>query len=248
MEFCDKIFDMNYASQTLASIVSDHHQAAPLLEKFHLDFCCKGKQTLAFACEQKGLDVQQVADELDELIAGTQKQSFAFTDMKAEQLIQYIMIHHHFYVKQTVPQLLGYLEKINHKHGDRFPQMSRVLNLFHELSLELLSHMEKEEKILFPAIVSLETDQRVSLPFVRVIERMLIEHDTAGELMEQIRILTLDYTPPENACTTFHLALTMLKDFEANLHKHVHLENNMLFPLTTRLMEACKSAYPKIPD
>lgn len=110
---------MNYALQTLASIVSDHYQAAPLFEKFHLDFCCKGKQTLATACEQKGLDIYQVVQDLEELIAGTQKQQVAFTDMKAEQLIQYILIHHHFFIKQTVPRLLGFLEKINHKHGKR---------------------------------------------------------------------------------------------------------------------------------
>lgn len=227
---------MNYALQTLASIVSDHYQAAPLFEKFHLDFCCKGKQTLATACEQKGLDIYQVVQDLEELIAGTQKQPVAFTDMKAEQLIQYILIHHHFFIKQTVPRLLDFLEKINHKHGDRFPQMGRVLTLFRELSFELLAHMEKEEKILFPAIVALETDRKTAISFKQVIEQMLAEHDDAGELIEQIRILTLDYSPPENACTTFQLTLTMLKDFEANLHKHVHLENNILFPMTEKLM------------
>jgi len=227
---------MNYASQTLASIVSDHYQAAPVFEKYHLDFCCKGKQTLASACEQKGLDVYQVVHDLEKLLDGTQKQTVVFNDMKAAQLIQYILIHHHFFVKQIMPQLLGFLEKINHKHGDRFPQMTRVLTLFRELSYELLLHMEKEEKILFPAIVSLETDSKVAIPFKQVIERMLTEHDEAGELMDQIRILTLDYTPPENTCTTFHLTLTMLKDFEANLHKHVHLENNHLFPMAEKLL------------
>ncbi len=228
---------MNYASQTLASIVNDHYQAAPFFEKFHLDFCCKGKQTLASACEQKGLDVYQVVHDLEELIEGTQKQHVVFAEMKAAQLIQYILIQHHFFVKQTVPQLLGFLEKINHKHGDRFPYMSGVLTLFRELSFELLSHMEKEEKILFPAIVSLEADRKMVIPFKQVIERMLTEHDEAGALMEQMRELTLDYTPPENACTTFQLTLTMLKDFEANLHKHVHLENNILFPMAMKQME-----------
>lgn len=227
---------MNFASQTLASIVSNHYQAASLFEKFHLDFCCKGKQTLAIACEQKGLNLHEVEQELEELINGAYKKNVVFSDMKAEQLIQYILIYHHFFIKQTVPQILGYLEKINAKHGDRFPQMSRVQTLFRNLSFELLSHMEKEEKILFPAMVVLETKKEAAIPFTPVIEQMLAEHNEAGDLMEQIRILTLDYAAPENTCTTFQLTLTMLKDFEANLHKHVHLENNHLFPMTEQLM------------
>lgn len=89
---------------------------------------------------------------------------------------------------------------------------------------------------MFPAIVALETDRKTAISFKQVIEQMLAEHDDAGELIEQIRILTLDYSPLENACTTFQLTLTMLKDFEANLHKHVHLENNILFPMTEKLM------------
>lgn len=228
---------MNYASQTLASIVSDHYQTAPLFEKFHLDFCCKGKQTLASACEQKGLDLQTVVQELEELVNGDHKKNISFSDMKAGQLVQYILIHHHFFIKQTVPQLLAYLEKINAKHGDKFPQMSRVLTLFRELSYELLSHMDKEEQILFPAITAMETNETAVIAFKPVIEQMLVEHNEAGDLMDQIRVLTLDYTPPENACTTFQLTLTMLKDFEANLHKHVHLENNHLFPMVVEQME-----------
>lgn len=235
-DICIKPFDMNYTSQTLASIVSNHYQTAALFEKFHLDFCCKGQQTLASACEQKGLDLNTVVQELEEMVNGDQQKNIPFADMKAEQLIQYILIHHHFFIKQTSPQILGYLEKINTKHGDRFPQMVRVLNLFRELSFELLSHMEKEEQILFPAINALEKNQATLISFKPVIEQMLAEHHEAGDLMDQIRVLTLDYTPPENTCTTFHLTLTMLKDFEANLHKHVHLENNHLFPMADRLL------------
>jgi regulator of cell morphogenesis and NO signaling len=237
LEFCIKPFDMNYASQTLAAIVSDHYQTAPLFEKFNLDFCCKGKQTLALACEQKGLDLNTVVQELEELVNDNPRKNIPFADMEAAQLIQYILIHHHFFVKQTVPQILGYLEKINAKHGDRFPQMSRVLNLFRQLSFELLSHMEKEEQVLFPAINALEKDPSVAIKFKAVIEQMLAEHHEAGDLMDQIRVLTLNYTPPEDTCTTFQLTLTMLKDFEANLHKHVHLENNHLFPIVTKQIE-----------
>lgn len=228
---------MDYTSQTLASLVSDHYQVAPLFEKLHLDFCCKGQQTLKTACEQKGLDIQQVITELDALISTSKKENVDFDKMEAAQLIQYILLHHHFYVKQTIPQLAAYLNKIVLKHGDKFPNMGRVSTLFRTLSIELLSHLEKEEQVLFPAIISMASGEAISIPLKNIIERMLTEHDDAGEMMEQIRILTLDYTPPENVCTTFQLTLTMLKDFESNLHKHVHLENNHLFPMAVRLMQ-----------
>ncbi|TDO26516.1 iron-sulfur cluster repair di-iron protein [Sediminibacterium goheungense] len=227
---------MNYATQTLASIVSNHYQTASLFEKFHLDFCCKGKQTLASACEQKGLDLSMVEQALEEIITGVKKQPLVFANMNAEQLIQYILTHHHFYIKQNLPQILTYLEKITMKHGDRFPNMQRVLTQFRELSFELLAHLEKEEKVLFPAIIAMEKGTKEMIPYLQIIRKMLTEHDDAGEMMEQIRILTLDYTTPENTCTTFQLTLMMLKDFESNLHKHVHLENNHLFPLTEKIV------------
>lgn len=240
IEFCKKLPDMNYAVQTLASIVSEHYQTAHLFEKFQLDFCCKGKQTLAAACEQKGLDLQLVAAELDEMITGNHKQVAAFTEMNAEQLIQYILIHHHFFVKQTIPQLLAYLEKIAYKHGNRFPYMSTVLTKFRELSFELLSHMAQEEQVLFPAIMGLEKGKKMEISYQEVITHLLAEHEDAGEMMEQIRTLTMNYTAPENACTTFQITLTMLKDFEWNLHKHVHLESNHLFPLAENLLEGVR--------
>lgn len=228
---------MDYSSQTLASIVSNHYQVAPLFEKLHLDFCCKGNQTLTAACEQKGLDIHQLTKELDQLISTSKNKIVDFNDMEPGQLIQYILLHHHFYVKQTIPQLAAYLNKIVLKHGDKFPNMGRVSTLFRTLSIELLSHLEKEEQVLFPAISSMASGEEVSIPLKNIIERMLTEHDEAGEMMEQIRILTLDYSPPENVCTTFELTLTMLKDFESNLHKHVHLENNHLFPMAVSLMQ-----------
>ncbi len=227
---------MNYATKTLASIVSEHYQTAPVFEKWHLDFCCKGNQTLAFACEQKGLNVEDIEKELNTLIVHQKKQIVHFGEMGVDQLIQYILFHHHFYVKQSIPQITSFLEKIVHKHGDHFPNMIRVQKLFRELSIELLSHLEKEEQILFPTLESLQKGNKISIPLKQVIDRMLTEHDDAGELMEQIRILTLDYSVPENACTTFQLTLTILKDFESNLHKHVHLENNHLFPTAIKLI------------
>jgi regulator of cell morphogenesis and NO signaling len=110
----------NIAQQTLATIVTNNHNTVPVLEKYNLDFCCKGKRTLADACTEKGLALETISEELESSATATQNNKMPFTDMTAEQLISYILIHHHFYVKQSMPTLLGHLEKVATKHGAVF--------------------------------------------------------------------------------------------------------------------------------
>ena len=131
------------AEQTLATIVTNNHFTVPVLEKYHLDFCCKGKRTLAEACTEKGLSVETISEELERSTTALQSNKMPFTAMNAEQLISYILIHHHFYVKQSMPTILGHLEKVAFKHGDRFPYMIEVLNIFKEINEEMTSHMYK---------------------------------------------------------------------------------------------------------
>ena len=231
------------AEQTLATIVTNNHFTVPVLEKYHLDFCCKGKRTLAEACTEKGLSVETISEELERSATALQNNKMPFTAMNAEQLISYILIHHHFYVKQSMPTILGHLEKVAFKHGDRFPYMIEVLNIFKEINEEMTSHMYKEEMILFPRIKEVQAlreakqnrnlnEGYISAP-IQVMEQ---EHDHAGDLLYKIRELTNSYTPPAEACTTFQVSLAELKEFEEDLHRHVHLENNLLFPLAEKMM------------
>lgn len=230
------------AEQTLASIVTNNHSTVPVLEKYQLDFCCKGKRTLAEACTEKGLSLETISAELSHSMITEQSSRMPFTEMNAEQLISYILIHHHFYVKQSMPAILAHLEKVAQKHGERFPNMVEVFYLFGEISEEMTSHMHKEEAILFPRIKEIEalfmihqkrplTEGYVTGP----IQVMELEHDHAGELLYKIGELTNSYTPPASACTTFKVCLAELKEFEEDLHKHVHLENNLLFPLAEKM-------------
>lgn len=232
------------AEQTLASIVTKNHATVPVLEKYHLDFCCKGKRTLADACTEKGLSIEAVSNELERLTAAPDTNRMSFDKMSAEQLISYILIHHHFYVKQSMPTIMGHIEKVAFKHGDRFPYMAEVLNLFKEINEEMTAHMQKEEMILFPRIKEVEAlyntnhtrnlnEGYISAP----IQVMEMEHDHAGDLLYRIRELTNTYTPPADACTTFKVSLAELKEFEEDLHNHVHLENNLLFPLAEKLFQ-----------
>ena len=163
--------------------------------------------------------------------------------MTAEQLISYILIHHHFYVKQSMPTIIGHLEKVAAKHGDRFPYMAEVLSLFREINDEMTMHMHKEEVILFPRIKEVtaqqEAHQHSNLApgyIAAPIQVMELEHEHAGDILYKIRSLTNNYTPPEGACTTFQVSLAELKEFEEDLHRHVHLENNLLFPLAEKIL------------
>ena len=225
------------AEQTLASIVTGNHQAVPVLERYNLDFCCKGKRTLAQACAEKGIKIESITEELSSLNSSAGKQQMPFTEMNAEQLISYILIHHHFYVKQAMPNIIAHLQKVATKHGERFPYMQKVLELFGTLTTEMCMHMQKEEVVLFPRIKEAEglyksgrASEILSGYIQMPVNAMEADHEEAGDIMYQIRTLTNNYTPPQDACTTFKVTLAELKEFEEDLHNHVHLENNILFP------------------
>jgi len=233
----------NLSEQTLANIVTNNHFTVPVLEKYDLDFCCKGKRSLTDACMEKGLSVETVSTELEHSGADKPGHAMPFTEMTAEQLISYILIHHHFYVKQSMPTILSHLEKVVNKHGERFPYMVEVLQLFREIADEMTMHMHKEEVILFPRIKEvaalLDAHQHRNLVASYIaapIQVMEHEHDHAGNILYQVRSLTNNYTPPAQACTTFQVCLAELKEFEEDLHRHVHLENNILFPLAEKLL------------
>jgi regulator of cell morphogenesis and NO signaling len=225
----------NIAQQTLANIVKTNHHAVPVLEKYNLDFCCKGKRLLSDACNEKGLRVSAIEEELNAVMGEENGKIMPFTQMTAEQLIGHILIRHHFYVKQSMPVIHMHLEKVAGKHGAHFPYMKEVFNLFCEVENEMTAHMQKEEVILFPRIKQLEESvkhhEKTSHNFVDgPIAVMEAEHEHAGNILFKIRDLTNNYTAPETACTTFRITLSELKEFEEDLHQHVHLENNILFP------------------
>lgn len=227
-----------FSEQTLAEIVLSDHAYIPILEKYNLDFCCRGKRSLAEACREKNLTTSQIIQEMENCTK-TIPLSMPYTEMSAGQLISYIIIHHHFYVKNSIPTILSHLEKILHKHGEKYPYMVQVTANFHKVANELLQHMKKEEGILFPLIQEVIFNNATNTSDIHpdtaqiqnIINKMETEHDDAGQLLFEIRSLTNQYTPPETACTTHRVCLDELCAFEEDLHRHVHLENNILFPM-----------------
>jgi regulator of cell morphogenesis and NO signaling len=219
-------------NKTLSQIVTENYQAARVFEKYGLDFCCKGRRPLTDACREKSLPVDHVVKELSDVL-DTVDTEREFNQMSLTELAEYIVRIHHSYVRQSMPQIMMYVLKVSEKHGTRYPFMHKVYELFAELSEEMTQHMAKEEKILFPRIklMELNANPRNANAYISgPVEVMEHEHDHAGTTMEKIRLLTGNYRAPEDACTTFRLALASLQAFEADLHHHVHLENNILFP------------------
>ena len=237
------------SSKTLAQIVNENHKAAYVFEKYHLDFCCKGKRLLKQACDELQVPVERVIADLDVVTSDT-KVSVDFDKMSLSHLAEYIVLTHHDYVKKELPLIYSYLQKVASKHGDRHPEMLAVFNAFDELREDMFEHMEKEEIILFPRIKIVEmyshenTDVQINRSYLEgPIAIMEQEHENAGELLAQIRDLTNNYNLPKDACTTYKLTFAALQAFEIDLHQHIHLENNILFPKTIRLFNTLNVAF-----
>ena len=227
----------DFSKHTLASIVTGDHRVVPVLEKYNLDYCCRGKTTLADACSEKKLQLDHIESELEYVMQGFREKSMPFNEMSAEHLVNHILVRHHYYVKQAMPLIYMHLEKVSKKHGDFFPYMNTVFSLFGELQDEMNLHMQKEEMVLFPMIIDLERKYKqknlsgiVKNDISGSVSVLESEHQQAGDILYQIRELTNQYSIPQGTCTTFKITLNELKEFEDDLHEHVHLENNILFP------------------
>ena len=234
---------------TLAQIVNNDFRTSAVFEKYHLDFCCKGKRTLEQACSEQQLLQDEVTADLENSFTNNETKP-DFKEMTLTQLCEYIVKTHHAYVKKELPLIHAYLQKVAFKHGERHPEVKNIAELFSTLKEEMENHMQKEEIILFPRIKELQklvkhkTDiLQINIDYLQFpITVMEHEHDHAGNLMNEIRMLSNDYNPPIDACTTFRLSYAVLQAFELDLHQHVHLENNILFPEAISLIKNLKGS------
>jgi regulator of cell morphogenesis and NO signaling len=226
-------------SKTLAQIVNENHEAATIFEKYDLDFCCRGKRSLEAACEEGQLPAETIAEELGVALKRNGSAPVDFDKMSLTALADYIISMHHDYTKKALPQIFYYLQKVSSKHGDRHTELYKIFEKFSELKDDMEMHMQKEELILFPKIKDLEkaaqNNERSAFSIQIPITVMEDEHEHAGNLLKEIRDLSDNYNPPVDACTTYRLSFAALQAFEADLHQHVHLENNILFPRAIKL-------------
>ncbi|HAD15133.1 MAG TPA: iron-sulfur cluster repair di-iron protein [Saprospirales bacterium] len=218
-------------------VVADYRKAE-VFRKFGIDYCCGGKKPLADVCRQKQLDLQTVQQALDAIDKQPAAPHQNFTDLPLDMLVDHIVTRHHQYVEASLPVLDELTAKVARVHGERHPELMDIARQYLAVAQELRMHMHKEERVLFPYIRQMEQSRRTNSPrpvpvfgsVANPIHMMEAEHESAGEAMEAIRKLSNQYTPPQDACTSYRVLFAKLQEFEQDLHQHVHLENNILFP------------------
>jgi regulator of cell morphogenesis and NO signaling len=229
---------------TVGEIVAVNYKAADVFKKYDIDFCCGGNKALSDVCNQLNINQSDVEIDLDN-INDDQPGNHNFNRWKLDFLIDYILNEHHTYVSANVPILLEYTNKVANVHGDNHTETKEINRLFHEVAQELDLHMRKEEQVLFPYVKTLviakdNQQAKPEVPFGTVqnpIRMMEMEHENAGDIFKEIARLSNNYTPPEDACQTYQVLFSKLKEFEEDLHRHIHLENNILFPKAIALEE-----------
>ncbi len=226
------------ADVIIKDLVAENFRSAEVFEKYGIDFCCKGNRPLNQACAEKNINVDQILSELKEAAKLPGGDSNRYDEWELDYLIMHIVNNHHKYVLRSIPVITEHLQRVVNAHSANHPFVQEVAYLFDKVKAELFSHMQKEENILFPAINKMIQAKRSgedlssfgNFSVKNPIEVMEREHDSAGDALEKIRTLTSNFTLPQGACTTFAVTYKELDEFEKDLHKHVFLENSILFP------------------
>ncbi|POY35166.1 iron-sulfur cluster repair di-iron protein [Solitalea longa] len=233
---------INPNDDTIGELVAKDFRKAEVFKKFGIDFCCGGKKSVKQVCTDKGIDYNELETALKN-IEKTETQSENFDKWSLDFLAEYIINKHHTYVKESSPLLLEFAEKVARVHGAHHPENIEIFEKVQALTCEMGTHMLKEERVLFPYIQGLAKLQKegkaASPPTFGTVQNpvnmMEMEHDSAGDLMKAIRELSNNYTPPAEACNTYRVLYAKLEEFENDLHRHIHLENNLLFPKAIEL-------------
>jgi regulator of cell morphogenesis and NO signaling len=224
---------------TVGEIVANDFRAASIFKEAGIDFCCGGHKFLSEACREKGSDQTLILEQLGLLSQTPLDYAINFKEWELGFLSDYIMNTHHKFVLKNLPELLFYTQKIADVHGNNHPELLEVAELFAKINKELLQHLKNEEEVLFPAIKTAEISAThlVKSIIISEVTRMQGEHEYAGGAMDKINVLTKNYLIPADACNTYRVSLKLLEQFEDDLHIHVHLENNILYPKALKIAE-----------
>jgi len=229
--------ETSYNQILIGDIVASDFRAAEIFKNAGIDFCCGGKKNLDDACQEKTIDPLEIVKQLKELENTPVNQTQNFNEWDLGFLTDYIVQTHHKYVLKSLPDLVIYTKKISSVHGSHHPELIRVADLIDHINIELLKHLQNEEVVLFPAIKEvIKTNSSNAKEIIKSeITRMKGEHEFVGSTMDNIREITNNYLVPEDGCNSYRVAFKLLKQFEDDLHIHVHLENNILYPKALNL-------------
>ena len=231
------------SQKQIGQFVAEDFRTAAVFSKYGIDFCCKGDRTVEEVCQKNNIDPDELLGKLLETSLAKNDSSIDYQSWPLDLLAEYIEKKHHRYVSEKTPTLIQFLNKLCKVHGERHPELLEVTALFLGCSKELAAHMKKEELMLFPFIkrmVKAEIEgTTIQSPQFGTVENpiamMKDDHENEGERFRKIAELTNNYTPPSDACNTYKVTFAMLDEFEKDLHVHIHLENNILFPKAIKL-------------
>ena len=231
------------SNKTIGEIVADDYRTAKVFEDHGIDFCCGGKIVLSAICSDKGLELAVIEQELAAVKIASLDRSLNYTAWELPFLIDFIVNTHHTYLHENLGQIAGYARKIAEVHGANHPEVLEIAEIFGKIVPDLADHLRYEEEVFFPAIKRIDaTGKSAAVPntmdlelLKTGLEKLQREHEEVGDAIHRIRHLAKDYEIPGDACNTFMLTYQKLKEFEDDLHKHVHLENNILFPKAAQL-------------
>lgn len=232
--------------ETIGEIAVKDLRKVEVFKKYGIDFCCGGKKTVAEVCKEKNIDPSQVEAELKQIDNEKKTVSgISYSDWDIDFLADYIVNTHHSYVRKYLPELMTYAIKVAQVHGPEHPELLPIQKLVAEINDELTEHMEMEEKVLFSHVKKIVETRKANLPLVKqdkdfasLIDELEQEHDQVGRAFDKIRELSMAYAIPSDACASYKLLFKMLQEFEDDLHLHIHLENNILFPKAIQMEKA----------
>ena len=232
---------------TVREIALEQPASIRVFERFGIDYCCGGRKPLAQACEERSIEAEAVLAAIEEATGGGAAAARDWTQASLESICSHIVGTHHAYIRAELPRLEMLAQKVVSRHGETRPELVKIQELIGSLGEDLLQHLGKEEMVLFPYVTKLERNLVDCGPrplgcFGAVrnpIRVMFAEHDAAGGAMARMRMLSNEFAPPEGACPTYRGFYQALEEFEKDLHQHVHLENNILFPRAIELDESC---------
>jgi regulator of cell morphogenesis and NO signaling len=235
----------NLKNKTIGAFVAQDFRTAAVFSKYKIDFCCKGNRTINEVCEKQDIDSDTLLQNVFDVLQSENNNTIDFNSWPLDLLVDYIEKTHHRYVEDKTGIILQFLNKLCSVHGTNHPELFKINELFTAGAGELSQHMKKEELMLFPFIKRMVKTKESSGIFSQPsfgtvsnpIAMMMQEHDNEGERFREIANLANNYTAPDDGCTTYKVAFAMLNEFEQDLHKHIHLENNILFPKAVMLEE-----------
>jgi regulator of cell morphogenesis and NO signaling len=225
------------SSKTIGEFVAEDYRTAKVFNKYGIDFCCGGKTSLADSCGEKNIDLAAIQQEIDAVKQEPIEYSRNYAAWELPFLADYIINTHHAYLKENTGQIVVYTRKIAEVHGANHPEVIEIADIFDKIATDMAAHLREEEEVLFPAVKRIDAARKAdTAPDLTDIETLMAsldklnrDHEEIGEAVHTIRHLANDYAIPDDACNTYVVTFQKLKEFENDLHKHVHLENNILF-------------------